>query len=116
MAMFEHQFATIFKVGIHYIDERLSKVREREKQFLFDAFPIAIGNLIDSAFGVVCIGEEAMLVAKLFGKESIDERDVVVDSPGFEDFFSSETEADIPFTFGDVIVTIVVILTEFAFI
>src|SRR5262245_36714177 len=105
--MLEQEFAAIFKVGIRYIDERLSKVREREQQFMLHAFPIAIGNLIYAAFCVVCIRKESMLVAELFCKEGIDEGNVVVDPPRFEDFFPAQAQADIPFSFGDVVVTIV---------
>src|SRR5438093_12935299 len=55
-------------------------------------------------------------MAELFGKEGIDERNVVVHAASFENLFASETEADVPFAFADVIVALVVVLAEFAFI
>ena len=83
---------------------------------MLDVLPIAIGDLVDPPLRIELIREEAVLMAELFGEEGIDERDVVVHAARFENLFASETEADVPLAFADVIVALVVVLAEFAFI
>ena len=114
--MFQQQFTAVFEVAVGDIDERLPEIRQTEKQLLFHAFPVPVGDFVHTALGVELVGEELVLVAELFGEERIDERDVVVDPPRFENLLAAEAQADVPLALGVVVVAFVVILAELAFV
>src|ERR1051326_4955968 len=79
---------------------------------MFNAFPVAIGDLINAALGIELIREKTPFVAKLFGKKRIDKRNVVVNAAGLENFLPAEAQLHIPFTLCDVVITLIVVLAE----
>src|SRR5215831_16202051 len=114
MPVFEQQFAAVFKIAIRDIDERLSEIRQRKQQFLLDALPVAIGDFVNAALRIELVREEPFFMAELFGEERINERDVVVHTPRFEDLFTAESQAEIPFAFRNVVVALFIVLAELA--
>ena len=99
--MFQQKLSAVFEVAIDDMDHRLSEVCQSSQEFLLHALPISIRDFINPAFGVVGINEELMLVTELFVEKRVDERDVVMNSPGFEDLFACPGPDDlIPIAFG----------------
>src|SRR6516164_3718491 len=96
MAVLEQQFAAVLVIAVGDIDERLSEIRQREKQFLLHALPVAIGDFVNTALRIELIREEPLFMAELFGKEGVDKCDVVVNASRFEDLFAAESQAKIP--------------------
>src|SRR5262245_58616944 len=65
MPVFEQQFAAVLEITVDDINERLAEVGQAKQQLLFDAFPVAVRDLVDAALRIEVIGEEPFLVAKL---------------------------------------------------
>src|ERR1051326_6236517 len=116
MPMIEQQFPAIFEVAVGNVDKWLSKIGERKQQLLFDALPVPIGNFINAAFRIELVREEPALVTELFREERVDERDVIVDAPRFENLLAAQAKSGVPLAFRDVVVTLVVILAELSLI
>src|SRR6266850_1702751 len=116
MPMIQQQLSPILKIAIGNVDKRLSEVGQRKQQLLFHALPVPVADFVNPPLRIELIGEEAALMAELFGKESVDECDVVVYAARLEDFLAPKTQADIPLALADVVIAIVVILAEFSFV
>ena len=116
MPMIEQQFPAVFEIAVGNVDKWLSKIGERKQQLLFDALPVPVRDFIDAAFRIELIREKPALMTELFSEERVDERDVIVDAPRFENLLAAQAKSGVPFTFRDVVVTLVEILAEFPFI
>ena len=116
MTVLEQKFSSVFKIAIDDLDHRLSKVCQSSQEFLLHAEPISIHDFITPAFGVVGVRKEFMLVTKLFVEKSVNERDVVMNSPSLENLLASQPQMTIPVFLRLPIVAFLIVFAEFALV
>src|SRR5262245_53428379 len=107
--MLQQKLAAVFEISIGDVNERLTEICQRKEELLFDALPIPVRDLINPAFGIEGISEKLAFVTKLFSEERIDKSNVVVDPAHFKDFFTAETQPDIPLALIVVVVALLVV-------